>query len=391
MNTVLEGERPVVAGRALWVDARGRVVVDGEAPAAGDGLARWIARSVIEDVPERATELGITVDQTNASIVVDGRLVVKIVRNWAGADRAVGLLERLAATGSADVARLRGRMLWQHPRLGTSTLALVTDYLPAATDGWTWAVDDIVSLMSRSGPDPAWPAVIGRQVARIHAALGATPHPAAPETPSQRRDRGLAALQRAVHAVDGPAGRRLRNRRGSLERDIRSLARTAPGVEFAIHGDLHLGQVLCSRAPDGSRRYTVIDFDGDPQLDAFERERPDAAARDVSHLLVSLDLAAAIAQRRLSVRDPRAFEWADRAREALIDAYRAELEDADLFDIALVAGFEAEQLVAELNYAERFLPTWRYAPDAVITRRHPSSHEHQEQPWTPPPSAPTWS
>ena len=89
--------------------------------------------------------------------------------------------------------------------------------------------------------------------------------------------------------------------------------------------------------------------------------------------------------------DRRAFAWADRARADLLAAYRAQLARPELLDAALLAGFEAEQLVAELHYADRFLPAWRYAPDAAITHRHPSSNDHPEDPWTPPPFAPTSS
>jgi len=390
MNSILGGERPVVGGRPLSVDVDGRVLVDGRDPAAGDGVARALAGLVVDDLDADAEERAIAVDQTNTSVIVDDRLVVKLVGRWAAADRAGQLLERLAAAGSDDVARLHGRVEWRHPRLGTSTLAIVTEYLPGAEDGWTWAVDDVVAMLA-GGPDPEWPALLGRRTARIHDVLGADAVPSGADAPSARRSRAADAVDRAIDAARGPEGTRLRNRRASLERNIRSLERAAPGLEFPIHGDLHVGQVLASPAPGGGRRYTIIDFDGDPQLDASDRERADAAARDVAHLLVSLDLVAAVAQKRLQRADPRAFEWADRARAALLAAYRDGLARPELFDSELLAGFEAEQLVAELHYADRFLPAWRYAPDAAIASRHPSSNEQPEEPWTPPHSAPTSS
>ena len=389
MNS-LDGARPVVGGLALSVDGDGRVLVDGRRPEAGDGVARALARLVVDDVAAEAPERGIAVDQTNTSVIVDDRLVVKIVGRWAAADRAGHLLERLAAAGSDDVARLHGRVEWRHPEHGDATLAIVTEYLPGAEDGWTWAVDDVVASLD-SGLDPVWPALLGARVARIHDVLGAAAVPSGPDAAAARRTRAADALARAVDAAEGPTAARLRNRRSALERDIRSLADTAPGLEFPIHGDLHVGQVLAS--PDatapGGRRYTVIDFDGDPQLDAADRERADAAARDVAHLLVSLDLVAAVAQKRLRRADPAAWAWADRARRDLLDAYRAELARSELFDPALLPGFEAEQLAAELHYADRFLPAWRYAPDAAITHRYPSTNDHPEDPWTPPPFEPT--
>lgn len=389
MNS-LDGARPVIGGRVVSVDDDGRVFVDGRRPEAGDGVARAIARLVVGDVAADAPEGGIAVDQTNTSVIVDDRLVVKLVGRWAAADRAGHLLERLAAAGSDDVARLHGRVEWRHPQLGEATLAIVTEYLPGAEDGWTWAVDDVVHALE-GGPDPAWPALLGTRVARIHDVLGADAVPSGPDAAAARRARAADALARAVDAATGPTAARLRNRRAALERDIRSLEGTAPGLEFPIHGDLHVGQVLASPDPGAAdgRRYTIIDFDGDPQLDAADRERADAAARDVAHLLVSLDLVAAVAQKRLRRADPLAFAWADRARADLLAAYRAELTRPELFDDALLPGFEAEQLAAELHYADRFLPAWRYAPDAAITHRHPSSNDHPEDLWTPPPFEPT--
>ena len=389
MNS-LDGARPVIGGRVVSVDDDGRVLVDGRRPEAGDGVARAIARLVVGDVAADAPEGGIAVDQTNTSVIVDDRLVVKLVGRWAAADRAGHLLERLAAAGSDDVARLHGRVEWRHPQLGEATLAIVTEYLPGAEDGWTWAVDDVVHALE-GGPDPAWPALLGTRVARIHDVLGADAVPSGPDAAAARRARAADALARAVDAATGPTAARLRNRRAALERDIRSLEDTAPGLEFPIHGDLHVGQVLASPDPGAAdgRRYTIIDFDGDPQLGAADRERADAAARDVAHLLVSLDLVAAVAQKRLRRADPLAFAWADRARADLLAAYRAELTRPELFDDALLPGFEAEQLAAELHYADRFLPAWRYAPDAAITHRHPSSNDHPEDPWTPPPFEPT--
>lgn len=396
MNSHLEGERPYIGGRVLTVDSDGRVLVDGGAPAAGDGVARALAVLVVDGLTDDAPERAIAVDQTNTSVIVDGRLVVKLVGRWAAADRAGRLLERLATAGSNDVASLHGRVEWRHPRLGTSTLAIVTEYLPGAEDGWTWAVDDVVAVLGGAA-DPDWPALLGTRTAHIHDVLGADATPAGTDAAGRRLARAAGALRGALAAAGGPAGARLRNRRDSLERDIRSLGETHPGLEFPIHGDLHVGQVLASPEPSAApgrphtRRYTIIDFDGDPQLSPTERERPDAAARDVAHLLVSLDLVAAVAQKRVGRVDTRAFDWADRARGRLLDAYRAALVRTELFDEHLLPGFEAEQLVAELHYADRFLPVWRYAPDAAITYRHASSNEHPEEPWTPPPFAPTSS
>jgi len=337
--------------------------------------------------PESAPEpLGGGITNHNLRVRFGGRdVVVRLAgkdTNLLGIDRACER-EATAAAAAAGVGPAVVAYLDDPP-------TLVTEFLPGAEDGWTWAVDDVVSAL-RGAPDPGWPALLGARVARIHDVLGADAVPSGPDAPAARRARADAALAGAVAATEVSTGVRLRNRRAALERGIRSLDDTAPGLEFPIHGDLHVGQVLASPddAAPGRRRYTVIDFDGDPQLDAADRERADAAARDVAHLLVSLDLVAAVAQKRLRRADPAAWAWADRARRGLLDAYRAELARSELFDPALLPGFEAEQLAAELHYADRFLPAWRYAPDAAITHRYPSTNDHPEDPWTPPPFEPT--
>ncbi|MFF2494974.1 hypothetical protein [Agromyces sp. NPDC058064] len=391
---MLSGEHIPIGGRTLAVDDDGGLRLDGRRVAAGDGVARALAATVDASVsPETAAERAITVDQTNVSVIVDERLIVKLVANWGAAERSARLLERLDLAGVDGVERLRGTVRWRHPAHGTGVLAVITDYLPGAEDGWTWAVDDAVAVTTGERDDPAWPALLGRRIAEIHEALGAEAAPEAAAAPGARVDRAGATLAGAVAETDGPAGDRLRNRLPSLETAVASLAASAPGFVFPIHGDLHLGQVLRSPAAPGGddARYTVIDFDGDPQHDEAERGRPDAAARDLAHLLVSIDLVAAVAQKRLGRADPAAFAWADRARAALLAGYLDALRRPELFDASLLAGFEAEQLAAELRYATRFLPRWQYAPDAAITHRHPSTNDRQEQPWTPPPSDPTSS
>lgn len=406
MNSFVEGPAPVVAGRALTVGCDGRIVAAAESSGvpvrAGDGIARGLARLVVHDLRADAPERAIAVDQTNTSVIVDDRFVVKIVGEWGAADRAGRLLERLAAAGSDEVARLHGIVEWHHPDRGTAALAIVTEYLPDAHDGWTWAVDDVLAHLA-GVLEPTWPAALGAQIARMHGRLAVDAAPAPADTPSARRARAEAALAEVVDESIGAAGRlgsttRLRNRRAALARAIRSLDAAAPGLVFPIHGDLHVGQILASPAshprpddamsPSAARRYTIIDFDGDPQRAPADRDLPDAAARDIAHLLVSFELVAAVVQKRLQRAEPAAWAWADRARGEFLDAYRAALDVPDLFDPALLAGFEAEQLLAELAYADRFLPRWRYAPDAVISHRYESSGEHPDVPWTPPPLTP---
>ena len=131
MNS-LDGARPVVGGLALSVDGDGRVLVDGRRPEAGDGVARALARLVVDDVAAEAPERGIAVDQTNTSVIVDDRLVVKIVGRWAAADRAGHLLERLAAPGRYSVTIASVASPCSGCRHSTSPCRRATSSEPAA-------------------------------------------------------------------------------------------------------------------------------------------------------------------------------------------------------------------------------------------------------------------
>jgi maltokinase len=108
----------------------------------------------------------------------------------------------------------------------------------------------------------------------------------------------------------------------------------------------------------------VVDFDGNPVLSG-RNDVPQPAARDVAQLLVSLDQAGRIADRRSGfTRTAAVDEWSARARAALLAAYRDEMAAfgrPDLFDERLLASFVAEQVCRDVLYAARYLPRWAYA------------------------------
>ena len=387
-------------GGALRVDgSRVTAVTPTGAAGAGDGVAAALVSAVLSGDatglgasagtvrvvaesgavrPGPGAERAIAVDMTNWSVVVDGAHVVKVVAEWNGADRAARLLSRLAARGSGTIPRFLGRVEWTLPGLGASTVALVSEAVVGADDGWTWAVDDVLAMVD-GGPEPRWPAELGTLTARLHRDLAGGDDAVAPDGAGRGlRDRAEGALDAALAAVTGAAGIRLANREHALRSAIASLPDTPHASLFETHGDLHVGQVL--RSPGG--RLWLIDFDGDPQLPAEERELPDFAARDLAHLLVSVDLVVSIARRRRPGCEDLVLGWARSARAALLAAYRADA--AHPVDERLLPGFEAEQLLRELLYARRYLPRWEYAADAAITSRYAPAPETSEDPWTPP-------
>ncbi|KPN17845.1 hypothetical protein [Arthrobacter sp. Edens01] len=375
--------------------------------AAGSGLAADLTHAVLSGSPDTLKasvgelhvvrtalaageclgETPVPVDMTNLSVVVGGDKIIKLVRQWSGADRSARLLARLADAGVDSVPGYYGSLDWEHPEHGRGTLALLSAVIPDAGDGWTWAVDDVVAWF-RGGKAPEFPAALGRLAAEVHAALlagGAHPAPGAAEV----RARADGVLDVALALTGGDAGIRLSNRAGRIREQLAAVPETAAPA-FDLHGDLHVGQVLRS-----GEQYWLLDFDGDPQLPDAERDRPDSAARDVAHLAASLEMVASVAAKRLQAADEaslgRLYGWADEASVQLTGAYQLAAAEAglpDLLDEAMLPGLIAEQLLRELIYAHRFLPRWQYAADGAITHRFARDSARaprtKEPAWTPP-------
>jgi maltokinase len=335
---------------AALVDA----VVSGRAPG---GLE---VRVFVPLSPGDDTERPITVDQTNVSVVVGERAVVKWMRT-PGDARAPRLLAHLAATGFA-------RMPAPHAAAfrDGDLVALVTAFLPGAEDGWDWCTDAVLSWLD-GGPPADFAADLGALAADLHAALATpsptNPHPLSPAVPPSPAAPSAGVVAEALEcAGDDEDGAWVRSIGPALSADISVLSDyRSPAPALHLHGDLHVGQIL--RWRDG---YAVTDFDGNPTVDSH----PEPVARDLAQLRTSVLHVAEIANRRTDGRHrPALLDWGRRAADDLLTAYRAGLAAhgfADLLDEKLLRPFEVEQECRELIYAARFLPRWRYAPLGVL-------------------------
>lgn len=302
--------------------------------------------------PGDLTERPITVDQTNSSVVVGERVVVKWMRE-PGADRSPRLLAHLAAAGFTrmpvpQAAQFRGPDL----------VALVTQFLPEALDGYDWGTDALLAWLA-GGPPADFGSALGELTAELHAAL-ATPTEVigAPVTREKPADDWRRAVDEAVAAAgDDPDGRWVRSIAPRLTADLATPARERPGPALLLHGDLHVGQVLKWR--DG---YAVTDFDGHPTA----ADRPEPVVRDVAQLRMSVLHVAEIANRRTEGRHRAELrQWGRTTNDELLAAYRAG-DRHRLLDLDLLRSYEVEQECRELVYAARFLPRWRYASMGVL-------------------------
>ncbi|WP_084961425.1 hypothetical protein [Thermoactinospora rubra] len=305
-----------------------------------------------------------SVDQTNHSVVVDERFVVKWITPPAPVPHpAPELLGHLAAVGFAETAPPYAAVFLREG--GREFLvALVTGFLPGARDGWEWCVEEAVAGRVE------FAAAVGGLAAGLHRALASFPG-TAPGTAQPGLDaasRAEAALREALELTgkdDEEDGAWLATRAGAMRRELARLRDPAGSPAIRIHGDLHVGQIL--RWEGG---YAVVDFDGNPTIPDAAPYQP--AARDVAQLTTSLEHVAQVAVKRRGLEPGRAREWAAEARERLLAAYRARARD--LLDETLLRPFEVEQECRELIYAARHLPRWRYAPMGVLRTWYPEEN-----------------
>ncbi|MBU6244751.1 MAG: hypothetical protein KGP12_06005 [Actinomycetales bacterium] len=373
------------AERLVGLLARGR----GGRHAGGLGWQGLQARVV-------AGERGIDVDQTNESVIVGEQVVVKWMTRLPSAGEpgspAARLITCLADAGFADMPAPWGFLTSgdgdADGRADGQLLASAVAYLPGAEDGWDWATADLRSLVRGAiTMEQACAAAerIGQITARMHASLArdGVQHASA-EQARQWRDAARAELAWAVQSVTGAEGERLRGWADRIDAALDGLASLSGTPLIAVHGDLHVGQVLRARSADGlPDRMLVTDFDGNPTLPSAQRWSRQPAAVDVVSMAASLDHVGRIVQFRDSALDTgresgRASgpdqalvrEWIAQAQARFLASYRMAAKAAgiaELLDDRLLEPLRLRQELREYRYAAEHLPHWVYVPDLALT------------------------
>jgi len=296
-------------------------------------------------------ERPITVDQTNLSVVVDERVIVKWLRPPVPSPHpGVEMIRHLVAAGFAEMPALVGL----DERDG-SVYAIVTDYLPDARDGWDWFVDDVVAWLD---DEATFDSLIGSArrmgaiTARLHTALGDL-HPS-PVDISMVADQAMADLRLAKARLDGLDW--LDDR--EVVEALHPLREINSARGHRIHGDLHAGQFL--RAAD---TMLVTDFDGNPLQDVDGRALAQSPLRDVASMVQSIvHVGAVVVKRRRPHRYDDVGRFNRSATAAALDAYR----EVHPVDDRLLLAFRVAQELHEYAYSIHHLPHWRYVADAAL-------------------------
>ena len=330
-------------------------------------------------------ERGVEVDQTNESVIVGEQVVVKWMTRLPGqggrGSPAAARIGALARAGFADQPAPWGFLLADEPQGHGQLLACAVAYLPGAEDGWDWATADLRALLRGDlsmdrAVEPA--AMIGAITARMHAGLAGTNIRVATEQEAAgwcqaARDEMADALAYAT----GDEAARLRGWADRIYAGLDELADLAGTPLIAIHGDLHVGQVLRTRDPD---RLLVTDFDGNPTLAFADRWDPQPVAVDVAGMLASWDHVGRVVQYRDEGADLSLIRsWIAGAQAAYLEAYQTEasrLSIGALLELRGLWPMRLRQEIREVRYAQQHLPHWVYVPDLALAdlldRTHPA-------------------
>ena len=302
-------------------------------------------------------ERTVSTDHANLSIVVDDRYVVK----WFSepiADHDLGVLRTLADHGFDDMPMFVGSIASDEID-DFRVLAIVSEFLPDASDGWVWYVADVVAWLDGEAPlqpllDTA--ATMGRITARMHLALA----PPRPSTIVPLRNRIADRRGAALAHTTGDAAQRLQARLHQIDGAVSILDALDLVPMQRVHGDLHAGQFL--RSED---RIVLTDFDGDPTTSTSDRLGVQPAERDLAGLVQSIDHVGRVAARHRPDADVQSFIGAG------IDAAIQEYGSVRLFDPSLLWPLRVAQELHEYAYAAMHLPAWAYVPDAAMCALFP--------------------
>ncbi|MEJ8796214.1 maltose alpha-D-glucosyltransferase [Trinickia caryophylli] len=367
--------------------------------------ARFNELDEIGDTPEIRW---IAAEQSNSSLVMGDRAVLKLVRRVVGGIHPEAEMSRyLTDVGYANTAPLYGEVVRVDPAGVPHTLALLQGFIENQGDAWNWAldylrrvIDELALAAETEEPDQekiegycGLASIIGRRLGELHAALAAptddpafAPEPATPDDVRGWIDGVQSMLAGALHVLDGElakAGEHLSpDTRALTQRLVAQRERLAAAIDaqvpheldalrIRVHGDFHLGQVLIAQ-----NDVFLIDFEGEPARPLDERRLKRSPLVDVAGLLRSLSYASAAAQPVLenapaqtADRKRQLFElFRTRGEEAFLGGYREAVSKAvkplvsPEAEAALLDLFLIEKAAYEVRYEAANRPSWLGLP-----------------------------
>jgi len=424
----LSGERPAAQTRATLArtrtGARSGFLVDGFASDAfvlgllsavrgGETIASarggtFVATATAAlddvDIAKEPRVRRMDVEQSNTSVVIDERIVLKGYRKiHPGPQPELEVARFLARVGYANAPALYGFVEYR-PEAGEPTsLAIVQQFVDSQGDAWATTLAYLERYFDRQKDMTGGTShasdyheiflrrarTLGVRTAEMHRAFAtSTGDPEfEPETVTAAdRDAWLAqARASAENALDS-----LEREIGRVPADVADFAKrlvaardavlarlTLPALErldvvkTRYHGDYHLGQVLVV-ADD----FMIVDFEGEPGRPLPERRKKSSPLRDVAGMLRSINYSAVAALRGSTSEraedttplKPLADDFERRSVEAYLAGYRESIAGTRSYpsdpEVAqsMLDLFVLEKAFYEMSYELANRPSWVRIP-----------------------------
>jgi maltokinase len=310
--------------------------------------------------------LVLTGEQSNTSLVFGETAIFKVFRRvTAGPNPDLEVAVALAELGSSHIADPYG---WVETKMdgASAVLAILSQYLRAASDGWALAATSVRDLYATEGAradevggDFAGEAErLGAATAQVHRDLAAAfgSSELAPEAIRELAEQMFRRLDLA--AAEVPELARYADKVGEAYSHMAKLTDPVPAQR--VHGDYHLGQVM--RTQTG---WVVLDFEGEPATPLAQRRARSSPLRDVAGMLRSFDYAARhqlIPHPEAAILAAKASDWVRRNSDAFCAGYAAAggLDPAE--NSVLLRAMLLDKAVYEVIYEARNRPTWLSIP-----------------------------
>ncbi|WP_142848766.1 maltose alpha-D-glucosyltransferase [Telmatospirillum sp. J64-1] len=357
----------------------------------------------IEDVewPEELTVRRSSAEQSNTSLVIGERAVLKLIRRpESGPNPELEMGRFLTEVGHfANTPPLLGGIGLVDSAGRQTVLAMMHAYVANQGDAWAYTtgyvnryLDDACLLPLEEAMEQVemgvhadfldFVRVIGQRTAELHRALATPsgdpdfePEPITSDDIDAWRHRAREQAQAAMQAIktsDLAEARWLHDRAGRIYEQLdMTLPEKVDALRTRLHGDYHLGQLLFVK-----NDVYVIDFEGEPTRSLEGRRGKDSPLRDVAGILRSFNYAAwyslfHLTDERPELREtlePLAHEWERRVNAAFLSSYvdtmrgcRSCPEDRDQLR-RLLHLFLIEKACYEISYEAGHRPSWLAVP-----------------------------
>jgi maltose alpha-D-glucosyltransferase / alpha-amylase len=364
-----------------------------------------------------------TAEQSNSSIIFGRQLIMKLFRRQQvgqNPDCEIGqyLTEH---TKFNRIPPYAGLIEYSSANNQPTTLAMLQGLVANEGDGWRWYLEELeryYESCSRVSSKDAVPteksiflqlndtqenpearahlgicldsaATLGRRTAELHDALASqtgntefAPEPldrgALTKLASDMEERAAQVFSRLQSAmpkfseeVTEAAALVLSKRRQVLSSFQKLKDVEANAQRIRIHGDYHLGQVLCVK-----NDFVILDFEGEPTRSLAERRAKYSPLKDVAGMLRSFSYAAQMGLSNYVARRPErqgdlkcwSRFWEQSVSISFLRAYRLQAAGAPFLPkelsgfSALLEAYLLDKAIYELNYELENRPAWIQIP-----------------------------